>query len=453
MDFFQQIAIPPSSHHLELLNFFLIVSLLVFIPFMGMVFGASVISFAFSLLGKKKKNPMYLRFSKDVLDKLTINRRVGLGLGILPAFSVAFVYAQLLYGADVITPGVLFFACILYSIGFALLYRFKTTFQVESVIDSFKGYIMSKGNSPDDLPENIREYEERLEESNSSSGRYGLLLIFLATFFFIGGMTLAYLPQDWSSVTNIMEFFIHGEMTINLIYFMALSFAISGVSILFFFFSWQGGIKGMDEVYKKFVSKFSVTLAFFSVIGLLLFLFFRFLMLPQEALSFPVFTYTGLTILFLLLVGNLLYAIIRNADIKYATAAFILMFFVVTFSTINDELVLGNAIDDHIVKITAEADAEDQKKLSAVVTTSDVNAEEIYNTKCIACHKFDEKLVGPPYNLTVPKYNGNVQQLSAYIFSPTKVDAGYPPMPNQGLTKKEATAMAQYLIQQVEAGK
>src|SRR5690606_26790776 len=151
-----------------------------------------------------------------------------------------------------------------------------------------------------------------------------------------------------------------------------------------------GGIKGMDEGYKKFVSKFSVTLAFFSVIGLLLLLFFRFLMLPQEALSFPVFTYTGLTILFLLLVGNLLYAIIRNADIKYATAAFVLMFFVVTFSTINDELVLGNAIDDHIVKITAEADAEDQKKLSAVVTTSDVNAEEIYNTKCIACHKFDE---------------------------------------------------------------
>ena len=116
-------------------------------------------------------------------------------------------------------------------------------------------------------------------------------------------------------------------------------------------------------------------------------------------------------------------------------------------------MVLGNAIDDHIVKISAEADAEDQKKLAAVVTTTDINADEIYNTKCIACHKFDQKVVGPPYNQTVPKYNGNVQQLAEFIYNPVKVDPGFPPMPNQGLTKKEATAMAQWLIQQVEAGK
>lgn len=448
MDFIDQIAIPPSSHHLELLNFFLIVSLLVFIPFISVIFGASTLSYWFNLIGRRKKNPMYIRFSKDVLDKLTVNRRVGLGLGILPAVSVTFVYAQLLYKTDCIAPGTLFFACILLSMGFALLYRFKTTFQVDSVINALKDEISSH-----ELPKDVKDYQKVLDESNSTSGRYGFMLIFFGIFFFISGMTLAYLPEEWSTTTNIMKFFIHGETVINFIYFITLSATITGISILFYFFRWQGGIKKMDETYKRFVTKFAVLLSFFSAIGLILFIFFKFLMYPQSALSFDVFMYTGLSLASLVLVGNFLYAIIRNAELKYASAAFITMFVAITFITINDELVLGNAIDDHIVKITAEADAEDEKKLAAVVTTSDINAEEIYNTKCIACHKFDQKVVGPPYNETVPKYDGNVQKLSEFIFSPTKVDAGYPPMPNQGLTKKEATAMAQYLIQQLEAGK
>ena len=448
MNFFDQIAIPPSTHHLELMNFFLIISLLVFIPFISMVFGASTLSFIFNIIGRKKHNPMYIRFAKDILDKLAVNRRVGLGLGILPAFSIAFVYVQLMYDSDSIVPGTLFFGCILMSIGFALLYRFKTTFQVESVIESLKEYTHSK-----DLPEDIVEYKDILDESNEKSGRYAFILIFFGLFFFIGGMTLAYLPEDWSSMTNIMQFFIDGESTIHFFYFLSLAGTVAGIAILFFFFIWQGGIKDMDEAYKKFATKFSVLLSFFSVIALILCMFLKFLMYPQEALSFNVFFYTGITFLLLILVGNLLYAIIRNAEVKYASAAFIIMFFAITFSTINDEMVLGNAIDDHIVKISAEADADDQKKLAAVVTTTDINAEEIFNTKCIACHKFDQKVVGPPYNETVPTFNGNVQKLAEFIYSPTKVDPNYPPMPNQGLTKKEATAMAQWLIQQVEAGK
>ncbi len=453
MGIYEQLAIPPSSHHLELLNFFHIVSLLVFIPFIGMVFGASLFSYVFTLIGRRKRDNKYIRFSKDLLDKLTISRSVGLGVGILPAFSVTFVYAQLLYGADVITTGVLFFACILYSLGFAMLYRFKTTFQVETIILSMKDYMSNKGTDSENLPEDVKKYEDKLDESNSKSGRWGFVLMFFATFLFIGATTLAANPQDWPHVGNIFAFFINGEILINFLYFLALSMTITGISILFFFFIWQGGLKNMTEDYKKFVQQFGVTLAFLSVMVLLVLMFVKLIYLPQNALSFQVFFYSGLSLLFLVIVGNLLFAIIRNAEIKYVSAAFILMFLVITFSIINDELVLANAIKEHVVEITAKADEEDQKKLAAVVTTSDVNAEEIYNTKCIACHKFDQKLVGPPYNETVPKYNGNVQKLADFIYSPTKVDAGYPPMPNQGLTKKEATAMAQYLIQQLEAGK
>lgn len=53
---------------------------------------------------------MYVRFAKDIIDKLAINRFVGVGLGIIPLLSIAFCYAQLLYGQTVITVSLLLVA-------------------------------------------------------------------------------------------------------------------------------------------------------------------------------------------------------------------------------------------------------------------------------------------------------------------------------------------------------
>jgi cytochrome c len=98
------------------------------------------------------------------------------------------------------------------------------------------------------------------------------------------------------------------------------------------------------------------------------------------------------------------------------------------------------------------AEVMEQQSKTKLVSSSGIDAVQIFNTKCIACHKFDQKVVGPPYQQTVPKYNGDVGKLSEYIFNPQKIDPAYPPMPNQGLKKKEAQAMAKWLIDQV-AGK
>ncbi|MBK9330870.1 MAG: hypothetical protein IPM96_00355 [Ignavibacteria bacterium] len=60
---------------------------------------------------------------------------------------------------------------------------------------------------------------------------------------------------------------------------------------------------------------------------------------------------------------------------------------------------------------------------------------------------------GPPYNLTVPKYNGDIKKLADFILNPTKISPDYPPMPNPGLKPKEAAAVSQYLIDKVSGKK
>jgi cytochrome c len=75
-----------------------------------------------------------------------------------------------------------------------------------------------------------------------------------------------------------------------------------------------------------------------------------------------------------------------------------------------------------------------------------MTGEDIYNAKCSACHLFDQKKVGPPYNTVIPKYLGKKDQLIAFVLNPVKVDPAYPNMPNQGLRPAEADSIASFLL-------
>ena len=153
--------------------------------------------------------------------------------------------------------------------------------------------------------------------------------------------------------------------------------------------------------------------------------------------------------LLLLLLFNFLYPMIKNSDTGFSTIVFVLIFMVFTFNIIKDQAVLGNALRDHTEEITKKAEENEKEAKTKTMTAGGISPDAIFNSKCSACHRFDVKLVGPPYQQTVPKYNGNVQELAGFIFNPVKKNPDFPPMPNQGLKKKEALIMAQWLMDKV----
>jgi cytochrome c len=142
----------------------------------------------------------------------------------------------------------------------------------------------------------------------------------------------------------------------------------------------------------------------------------------------------------------------KHSDTQSASIVFMLILVLITVNILKDQIAFGNAIKpntEETIKIAEEHEKDAKKK---ILQSTGVDPEAIFNQKCSACHRFDTKLVGPAYMQTVPKYNGDVQKLAAYIFNPQKIDPNFPPMPNQGLKKKEASAIAQWLLDQV-AGK
>jgi mono/diheme cytochrome c family protein len=83
--------------------------------------------------------------------------------------------------------------------------------------------------------------------------------------------------------------------------------------------------------------------------------------------------------------------------------------------------------------------------------------EEIFTMKCTACHKFDQRYVGPPLGDVLgrraPEYVMNM------ILNPAEMVQKHPeakallaqyltPMPNQSLTEEEARAVLEYVRSQ-----
>jgi len=262
-------------------------------------------------------------------------------MGIVPVFTITIIYAQFLYGAKVISVSLFLLSSILYAVSFIFIYNYKNTFQIENILKIFKT-VANKESSA--LPAEVREYEDNILKSNIRYGNLGMWLLIIASFLFIGSFTIASNPGDWQSITGILNILVSGTIWLNFLYFISTSFAISGGAILYLFFIWQGGLKGMEDRYKSLAQKTGIYVALISSLIQPLFLILNFINEPQAGLTGSNFFLTGFSIVSILLVCNFLYAALRNSEIKYAGATFFLIFLTFLFGIIQQQMAFGNSI-------------------------------------------------------------------------------------------------------------
>jgi cytochrome c len=119
-----------------------------------------------------------------------------------------------------------------------------------------------------------------------------------------------------------------------------------------------------------------------------------------------------------------------------------------------DVIAFGNVLKPKSVEISKNfLTYEENLKSKLNIKTVTISGEEIFTAKCSACHRFDSKLVGPPYNVVLKKYENNRDKLVKFILNPVKVDPAYPSMPSQGLIPPEAEAVADYIMKVYKEGK
>jgi len=354
--------------------------------------------------------------------------------------TIVLIYAQMLSGAKVITVSMLILSLILFIVGYVFVYNYKSAFQFEHIIKVLK---------KDDVPDEVKSYENKVVDMGTKYGNWGIFVLFVSMFLFVSAVTLASKPGIWNSVDNILKLLITVPVWVNFAYFLSSSAAITGGAILYFFFVWQGGIRPGYLDYNDAVKKFAISASLIGVLVQPLFIFANVLFLKASNASSGVYVFAGLSLLAILIISNLLYHVYKNSELNLSGIVFFLIFVLFTFNIVKDQLMFRNAVKEHLIVLNMKAEELAQEKIGSIVQVSSADGEKIYNEKCVACHKFDQKVVGPPYQETVPKYSGDLKKLAGFIYNPQKVNPDYPAMPNQGLKQKEAEAVAKYIMDKV----
>ncbi|MFZ0453865.1 MAG: c-type cytochrome [Ignavibacteriaceae bacterium] len=440
MDFFNSLVIPQSADHIKLLHYMLILILFLFIPFISIIFGGTILSLFYRRRGYKNNNGLCLRFSKDIAELSTVNKSLGIILGIVPMFTAILIFVQLLHAADTSVSSYLSWSFILSAIGIILIYAYRYSLSFNTIFESLKEYAPKN----EEVYDEFRKFRKGSIDVSNKTGLFGIVLLFTGLWFFTAGVTFATYPNDWVNTTFIGNLF-SWKVLVRFISFIIGSFGITGGLLFFRFFFWEGGRKHIEDNYKEFVRKTALKVTFASMILLPVFLLLDVIMLPGIAVSFGVFNYSLAAILLIFLVLHLLYSMVKYSNTRFSGSIFFVILLIVLSSTVKDELAMSNATQIQSLRLADKFETY-MNGLKGVSTTAVAvrTGEQIYQTVCSACHSFDKVVVGPAYNDVLPQFEGKKDALVAFIRNPVKVLPNFPPMPNPGLSLAEAKNIADY---------
>lgn len=441
MEFLNNFVLPQSAEHIELLHYMLLIALFLFVPFISIVFGGITLSILYKYKSEKKSDNYYYRLAKDVSEITTVNKSAGFIFGVVPLLTIILIYSQLLHNSPVTNLNYLGLSLVSIIISLVLIYSYRYSLSFNSIFSSFDG----KQNYDPEIAEDVNKLSTESKRISKKAGRFGLLFLFIGLWFFVTGLTIPAIYSSW----NVESFFgglFSWQVLSRFIYYILFAITLSGGMILFTYFEDEKKKHVKDKAYSMFLKQNVLRAAFIPAVLIPLFALLSLFGLPKDALSGTVFLYVIISLGLLFLGYHFLY--ILSKEIKGTTAA--LLFFTLVFSVaafiISDQKAMATSTQVHSAVLSAEFDKylAELKGEGKVIA---INAADIYQVKCASCHKWDQKLVGPPHKEVLHKYVGKEAQLVAFIRNPVKVDPAYPPMPNPGLKPNEAEAVAKYLLE------
>lgn len=429
MELLEAILSPPRADHVLVGKYIIIALSLFFVPYISILFGSSLFAVGFSFRGKTEANPLFDRLGADIAETFLGKIGVSLVLGVVPIITMAFCYAQWLYGTGVKVSQYFLIILVLFVLGLITMNLFRKSF--------------AKRDSA---------FLPHLGLGLTAHGLFALTI-----YVYVSVVSTINWPEKWPLIDTPVPWTENWNQFAHFAHLTTLAVAMTGVAIFFFFLNWNGGKEGMDEEYRSYVRKFAggVGLGF----GLMqaVPMLWHVATLPVMVKSWPLYGMAILSVGVMLLACLWLFTILYDRKVSLGTPVFVafMAFFLVLL--INQNIARDEALlyqnyalqkinDDMMLQIETE-----RVERGGAAEASLELGETIYNQKCIACHRFDQRIVGPPYNSVLPKYEGDVEKLSGFILNPVKVDPDYIQMPNQGLKPHEAESVAQYLLQEWQA--
>ncbi|UCE05684.1 MAG: hypothetical protein JSW07_19150 [bacterium] len=421
MQSFDQFTLLGTPAHLSLVKILLILMFLLHLPYIGMFIGSSFFSMFFNYSGRRKNNTMHTTFAKDLIDTVAFNKGIGIVLGVLPLLVITLIYSQILYLGNATPLYYLIYSFLPIILGLIFVYIYKYSFNLHKMIFTLVGVL-------------------------------GALLLIIGYFVFVASITRFHDPEKWKFVTTPVRLLIGWNVIANFLIFLTSSFAITGVGIIFFFFKWSDKLKNADTMYVEYIKKFGLLMALIFTLLIPLFLIWYLINLPDIAFSNTLLIMSIILMLILAYITNLISKMLQQSHTNFGTYAFVLFIMAFLVMILNNGIARENSLREHTKALAIKSEIMLAEILPERAIeegggiTDYAKGEDVFKRVCSSCHRFDQKIVGPPYNTVLSKYEDNIQKLIAFISKPEKVNPDYPPMPNLGLKITEVEAVAGYLL-------
>ncbi len=422
MDFLTQHIIPPTAQHMSLLEVLAVVTYVIHLPYVAMVIGSTAVAMWLTFSDHEIPEPRFARLAGDLIETTLGNRFAMLILGVMPLLVFPFIYGQWFVGAPLaplkyivfVIPGVI--------VGFVLLGLYRGTFAERKT-----NFHMHMG-----------------------LGTLGLGALITSYFVLLSTVTRLQDPEKWFRLKNLLILVLNWNVIWKFLFFLHLAFALTGAVILFFLLRWSREKTLGDADYAAFTRKFGAGLGLAFVLALPVFYLFYVFTSPDVIFDNTNYLLAAAVVAVSMFIAYAFFGALGAKQPRFGATTFSLFIVVFALAWSFDLRAMANANREHarIIEQAAEKAAlEREVELeTAMAAASGKNlGEETFNKVCMQCHRFEEKLVGPALKDVLGKYNA--ESLKAFILSPTKVDAAYPPMPNPGLTPAQAAAVAAYELE------
>ena len=441
MDFLDNSVLPQSLGHLELLRYLFILTFSLFVPYISTVLGLLGYSLWFDKSYKTEKNLAYNYLSKRSIDFVTGNKSLSFGLGIVPLLSALFGYAQLLQNHSAIVLESVMLSLLFFVVAIIFLYKYRNDLHYKD--------LLKQGKDNEDekyIIEEAQQFKKTAENSYRRQGITAIVFLLVSLLFFISAVSISSDYASLKSISNIFQLIVNVRALVN--YDFLLLFSIMAGTAAFVYVRKNNINNEIETDTDDKIHVLSTRVGIISSIVSMVFVLFSLFVTPKAGLTFGLFLIFALIVLIGLSIAILYYYMVKEKTYHKANIILYLSLVFIILFVIKDNMAFATASQDQFYTLSRNYETYKKELIASLGgnTAVEISGEDIYNSKCIACHQFGQKLVGPPYNNVLPKYEGKTDQLVKFILNPQKIDPNYPDMPNQGLKPNEAKAIAEYIV-------
>lgn len=443
MEFLDKIVLHQSAYHMVLIKYLLVLTHFIFIGYTGLLLGSLLLSIILKNKYEKTNDIKYYLALKRIIDLATFNKGASFTFAIVPILSAMFGYSQLLHLSNLNNSIYLFWSALFLFIALLFIYSFKYSVHLKDIFNAAE-----KSFEPiENLKSEIEQYKDSTTLLYSKSSIYGLILLLISIYFysvsFQGAIDFSKLSAGKSFIYEFLSF---NTFTFYLL-FINISFIITSIAILYKYFRKNTNENLQPEELKDFIKNISLNILLASSTIFPLIVVLNVFSKPVLSLSFNYFGALVVFFVLALFVISISYLMKKENNLNYIPSLLLIFTLTLFVFVVKEQFNFDTSTKSHFAFLSNEYDVYEKKLMeSAGLLSVAINGADIYNGKCIACHQFDRKVVGPPYNSVLPKYEGKKDQLVKFILNPVKVNPEYPSMPNQGLKPKEAEAVADFLL-------